>query len=164
MIESTLTIARYCSLVIQGFSNFLGLFQGIMANPVHVWYIYPLIYHNQLNVGPFSIHGWYGNGELIFVGDFFLWIKIKTFFFLGVGEDLFWWVILQPEYKFELYVLNIYMIRKPCPYTIYIHDHTSIQRIQYIFCTHPLGTKHSEFVDHSDRWSTLTGKQQSQNS
>ena len=33
MIESTLKIARYCSLVIQGFSNFLGLFQGIMANP-----------------------------------------------------------------------------------------------------------------------------------
>ena len=27
-------IARYCPLVIQGFSNFLGLFQGIMANPV----------------------------------------------------------------------------------------------------------------------------------
>ena len=34
MIESTLKIARYCPLVIQGFSNFLGLFQGIMANPV----------------------------------------------------------------------------------------------------------------------------------
>ncbi len=33
MIESTLEIARYCPLVIQGFSNFLGLFQGIMANP-----------------------------------------------------------------------------------------------------------------------------------
>ena len=33
MIESTLKIARYCPLVIQGFSNFLGLFQGIMANP-----------------------------------------------------------------------------------------------------------------------------------
>ena len=37
MIESTLKIARYCPLVIQGFSNFLGLFQGIMANPVIVW-------------------------------------------------------------------------------------------------------------------------------
>ena len=34
MIKSTLKIARYCPLVIQGFSNFLGLFQGIMANPV----------------------------------------------------------------------------------------------------------------------------------
>ena len=33
MIESTLKIARCCPLVIQGFSNFLGLFQGIMANP-----------------------------------------------------------------------------------------------------------------------------------
>ena len=33
MIKSTLKIARYCPLVIQGFSNFLGLFQGIMANP-----------------------------------------------------------------------------------------------------------------------------------
>ena len=33
MIESTLKIATYCPLVIQGFSNFLGLFQGIMANP-----------------------------------------------------------------------------------------------------------------------------------
>ena len=32
MIKSTLKIARYCPLVIQGFSNFLGLFQGIMAN------------------------------------------------------------------------------------------------------------------------------------
>ena len=29
-----LKIARYCPLVIQGFSNFLGLFQVIMANPV----------------------------------------------------------------------------------------------------------------------------------
>ena len=29
MIESTLKIARYCPLVIQGFSNFLGLFQGM---------------------------------------------------------------------------------------------------------------------------------------
>ena len=36
MIESTLKIARYCPLVIQGFSNFLGLFQGIMANPVQI--------------------------------------------------------------------------------------------------------------------------------
>ena len=34
MIKSTLKIARYCPLVIQGFSNFLGLFQMIMANPV----------------------------------------------------------------------------------------------------------------------------------
>ena len=33
MIKSTLKIARYCPLLIQGFSNFLGLFQGIMANP-----------------------------------------------------------------------------------------------------------------------------------
>ena len=33
MIKSTLKIARYCALVIQGFSNFLGLFQVIMANP-----------------------------------------------------------------------------------------------------------------------------------
>ena len=31
MIKSTLKIARYCPLVIQGFSNFLGLFQVIMA-------------------------------------------------------------------------------------------------------------------------------------
>ena len=34
MIKSTLKNSRYCPLVIQGFSNFLGLFQGIMANPV----------------------------------------------------------------------------------------------------------------------------------
>ena len=34
MIKSTLKIARYCPLLIQGFSNFLGLFQVIMANPV----------------------------------------------------------------------------------------------------------------------------------
>ena len=34
MIKSTLKIARYCPLVIQGFSNFLVLFQVIMANPV----------------------------------------------------------------------------------------------------------------------------------
>ena len=27
MIKSTLKIARYCPLVIQGFTNFLGLFQ-----------------------------------------------------------------------------------------------------------------------------------------
>ena len=33
MIKSTLKIARYCPLVIEGFSNFLGLFQVIMANP-----------------------------------------------------------------------------------------------------------------------------------
>ena len=33
MIKSTLKSARYCPLVIQSFSNFLGLFQGIMANP-----------------------------------------------------------------------------------------------------------------------------------
>ncbi len=33
MIKSTLKIARYCFLVIQGFSNFLRLFQVIMANP-----------------------------------------------------------------------------------------------------------------------------------
>ena len=26
-------MSRYCPLVMQGFSNFLGLFQGIMANP-----------------------------------------------------------------------------------------------------------------------------------
>ena len=32
-IKSTLKIARYCPLVIQGFSNFLGLFQVIMAHP-----------------------------------------------------------------------------------------------------------------------------------
>ena len=31
--QSTLKIARCCPLVIQGFSNFLGLFQVIMANP-----------------------------------------------------------------------------------------------------------------------------------
>ena len=37
IIKSTLKIARYCPLVIQGFSNFLGLFQGIMANPVICW-------------------------------------------------------------------------------------------------------------------------------
>ena len=36
MIKSTLKISRYCPLVIQGFSNFLGLFQGIMANPFKV--------------------------------------------------------------------------------------------------------------------------------
>ena len=35
MIKSTLKIARYCPLVIQGFSNFLGLFQVIMADPVY---------------------------------------------------------------------------------------------------------------------------------
>ena len=34
MIKTTLKIARYCLLVIQGFSNFLGLFQVIMAHPV----------------------------------------------------------------------------------------------------------------------------------
>ena len=34
MIKSTLKIARFCPLVIQGFSIFLGLFQVIMANPV----------------------------------------------------------------------------------------------------------------------------------
>ena len=34
MIKLTLKIARYCPLVIQGFSNFLALFQVIMANPV----------------------------------------------------------------------------------------------------------------------------------
>ena len=33
MIKSTLKIARCCPLVIQGFSNSLGLFQVIMANP-----------------------------------------------------------------------------------------------------------------------------------
>ena len=33
MIKSTLKIARYRPLVIQGFSNFLGLCQVIMANP-----------------------------------------------------------------------------------------------------------------------------------
>ena len=33
MIKSTLKISRYSPLVIQGFSNFLALFQGIMANP-----------------------------------------------------------------------------------------------------------------------------------
>ena len=32
MIKSTLKIARCCALVIQSFSNFLGLFQVIMAN------------------------------------------------------------------------------------------------------------------------------------
>ncbi len=32
MIKSTLKIARYCPLVIQGFSNILGLFLAIMAN------------------------------------------------------------------------------------------------------------------------------------
>ena len=37
MIESTLKIAKYCPLVIQGFSNFLGLFQGIMANPGYAY-------------------------------------------------------------------------------------------------------------------------------
>ena len=35
MIKSTLKIARCCRLVIHGFSNFLGLFQVIMANPDH---------------------------------------------------------------------------------------------------------------------------------
>ncbi len=33
MIKLTLEIARCCPLVIQGFSNFLGLFQVIVANP-----------------------------------------------------------------------------------------------------------------------------------
>ena len=37
MIKSTLKIARCCALVIQGFSNFLGLFQVIMANPVQLF-------------------------------------------------------------------------------------------------------------------------------
>ena len=46
MIESTLKIARCCPLVIQGFSNFLGLFQGIMANPEKnsincIWVLFP---------------------------------------------------------------------------------------------------------------------------
>ncbi len=31
----TLKIGRYCPLMIQGFSNFSGLFQVIMANPVY---------------------------------------------------------------------------------------------------------------------------------
>ena len=35
MTKSTLKISRYCPLVIQGFSNFLGLFQGIMVNPAN---------------------------------------------------------------------------------------------------------------------------------
>ena len=41
-IKSTLKIARYCPLVIQGFSNFLGLFQVIMANSVSgsEWYLF----------------------------------------------------------------------------------------------------------------------------
>ena len=34
MIKSTLKIARCCSLINQGFSNFLGVFQVIMANHV----------------------------------------------------------------------------------------------------------------------------------
>ena len=34
-LESTLKIARCCPLVIQGFSNFLGLFQVMMANPTY---------------------------------------------------------------------------------------------------------------------------------
>ena len=33
MRKSTLKIDSYCPLVMQGFSNFLGLFQVIMANP-----------------------------------------------------------------------------------------------------------------------------------
>ena len=33
MIKSTLKIARCCPLVSQSFSNLLGLFQVIMANP-----------------------------------------------------------------------------------------------------------------------------------
>jgi len=33
MGKSTLKIDRYCPLVMQGFFNFLGLFQVIMANP-----------------------------------------------------------------------------------------------------------------------------------
>ena len=35
--STRLKIDRYCSLVMQGFSNFLGLFQVIMANPVPVF-------------------------------------------------------------------------------------------------------------------------------
>ena len=33
MIKSTVKIARCCPLVVQGFSNFLGLFQVIIAKP-----------------------------------------------------------------------------------------------------------------------------------
>ena len=51
MIESTLKIARY-PLVIQGFSNFLGLFQGIMANPDHApqWYNLQVQNHKSFNL------------------------------------------------------------------------------------------------------------------
>ena len=51
MIESTLKIARYCPLVIQGFSNFLGLFQGIMANPDD----FPAGKFRQVRVEPFVL-------------------------------------------------------------------------------------------------------------
>ena len=54
MIKSTLKIARYCPLVIQGFSNFLGLFQGIMANPGYSIFD-GLNFHREKKVHHFQI-------------------------------------------------------------------------------------------------------------
>ena len=35
---------------------------GRLAHRIHVWYIYLYIYHrNQLNVGKYTIRGWYGS-------------------------------------------------------------------------------------------------------
>ena len=50
MIGSTLKIARYCPLVIQGFSNFQGLFEVIMTNPVVV----QVVVHEQLLTHPYT--------------------------------------------------------------------------------------------------------------
>ena len=42
MIKSTLKIARYCPLVFQSFSNFLGLFPSDYGKPCHMRFVFIL--------------------------------------------------------------------------------------------------------------------------
>ena len=58
MIESTLKIARYCPLVIQGFSNFWGLFQGIMANPESPNHPIPFVFASDLADSKLPVAKW----------------------------------------------------------------------------------------------------------
>ena len=56
MIKSTLNITRCCPLVIQGFSNVLGLFQVIKANPVFP-FLGDQTMQNYGNIEGFSLNG-----------------------------------------------------------------------------------------------------------
>ena len=99
MIKSTLKNSRYCPLVIQGFSNFLGLFQGIMANPV-CQHIYVMILPSYMSIITCNTLWGFRRKPGLNGSPYHWWVKsglpTQMFFHLETVDKMRWFVRVNP--------------------------------------------------------------------